>query len=290
MEEQIAAVRRMQSYIETHLDEEITLSGLARASCYSPWHSHRLFVRWLDMTPADYIRRLRLSKSALLLREEVTKIIDVAFRVGFNSVDGYQRAFFREFQCNPKEYAKNPVPIFLFNPYKVESSKKEKEKLSMETIKTVLVQVTKKPARKVLIKRGMKADEYFSYCAEVGCDVWGLLLSVKSPAGEPVCLWLPKKYIRPNTSEYVQGAEVPLDYSGVVPEGFDVIELPACKYLMFQSEPFEEENYREAIGQVQKVVENYDPSLLGYEWDKENPRIQLEPKGERGNIELLPIK
>ena len=28
MEEQIAAVRRMQSYIETHLDEEITLSGL----------------------------------------------------------------------------------------------------------------------------------------------------------------------------------------------------------------------------------------------------------------------
>lgn len=35
MEEQIAAVRRMQSYIETHLDEEITLSGLARALLFA---------------------------------------------------------------------------------------------------------------------------------------------------------------------------------------------------------------------------------------------------------------
>ena len=69
MQEQIDAVQRMQEYIEAHLFERITLNALAEVSCYSPWYAHRLFLKWLDLTPADYIRRLRLSKSALMLRD-----------------------------------------------------------------------------------------------------------------------------------------------------------------------------------------------------------------------------
>ncbi len=63
----------------------------------------------------------------------------------------------------------------------------------MEGVKNVFIQVVKKPARKVIIKRGIKADGYWEYCQEVGCDVWGTLLSMDSLCGEPVCLWLPKK-------------------------------------------------------------------------------------------------
>ncbi len=29
---------------------------------------------------------------------------------------------------------------------------------------------------------------------------------------------------------------------------------------------------------------------IGYEWDDTNPRIQLEPRGERGYMELVPVK
>jgi AraC family transcriptional regulator len=98
----------------------------------------------------------------------------------------------------------------------------------METVTSVFIQVIEKPARKVIIKRGEKATEYWSYCEEVGCDVWGILTSMKSLCGEPVCLRLPEKYRKPGTSEYVQGVEVALDYNGAVPDGFDVIELPAA--------------------------------------------------------------
>ena len=45
--------------------------------------------------------------------------IYVAFDFGFGSVDGYQRAFRKEFGCNPKEYAANPIPLHLFTPYGV---------------------------------------------------------------------------------------------------------------------------------------------------------------------------
>ncbi|NLL82097.1 MAG: AraC family transcriptional regulator, partial [Tissierellia bacterium] len=37
-------------------------------------------------------------------------------------------------------------------------------------------------------------------------------------------------------------------------------------------------------------MEKYDPTIIGYEWDESNPRIQLEPRGERGYIELKAVK
>lgn len=288
MQETVEAVQRMQDYIEENLGGNITLAALSRVSLYSPWYSYRLFTQWTGLTPADYIRRLRLSKSALKLRDQACRIADVAFEMGFGSVDGYQRAFQREFGCNPREYAAHPVPLYLFTPYGVKYRMVDKEK-RMEHVKSVFVQLVEKPERKVVIKRGVNATEYFTYCEEVGCDVWGLLTSMKSLGGEPVCLWLPKEYIKPGTSEYVQGVELSVDYDGEIPEGFDVIELPAASYLMFQGEPFEEEDYCQAIDAVQEAIGRYEPSVLGYVWDERNPRIQLEPIGTRGYIELLAV-
>ena len=289
MDEHIEAVQRMQDYIETNLDKNITTADLANASRYSPWYSYRLFVELLHMTPAVYIRRLRLSKSALRLRDEKVKIIDVALDSGFESVDGYQRAFYKEFGCNPYEYSIRPTPIYLFKPYGIKYANR-KESKDMSEVKSVFVQVIEKPERKVIIKRGKEATEYFKYSEEVGCDVWGLLCSMKSICGEPVCLWLPQKYIAEGTSEYVQGVEVAMDYSGEIPEGFDVIELPKCKYILFQGEPFEEEDFCEAIEEVWSAVKKYNPTAIGYKWDDSNPRIQLEPIGTRGYIELHPVK
>lgn len=289
MLEQVEAVQRMQDYIEAYLFENITPGALSKASLYSPWYSYRLFVAHVGMSPADYIRRLRLSKSALRLRDRHCKIADVAFEMGFGSVDGYQRAFRREFGCNPGDYAGNPTPIYLFNPYGVKFRHIERRTV-MENLKNVFIQAIDKPARKVIIKRGVKATGYWDYCQEVGCDVWGLLQSIRSIGGEPVCLWLPEAYKKPGTSEYVQGVEVPIDYSGLIPQGFDVIELPEAKYLMFQGEPFAEEDYCLAIEEVQQAIKKYDPSIIGYMWDRENPRIQLEPIGTRGYIELIAVK
>jgi AraC family transcriptional regulator len=289
--EKIEAVQRMQDYIASHLFEKISLADLAEAAHFSPWYAARIFKELVSLSPADYIRRLKLSKSALRLRDENIKIIDIAFDMGFVSIDGYQRAFLREFGCNPKEYAKAPIPLSLFIPYGVKFRMLwKKEQTTMENIQNVFVQVIEKPARKVIIKRGIKADEYWSYCKEVGCDVWGILTSMKSLCGEPVCLWLPEKYRKSGTSKYVQGVETALDFDGQIPAGFDIIELPSAKYLMFQGEPFAEEDYCEAIEAVQKSMDRYDPSVIGYNWDEENPRIQLEPVGTRGYIELKAVQ
>ena len=109
MTEQILAVQKMQDYIETHLTEEITLAALADICNFSPWYAHRLFREYTGYAPAEYIRRMRLAKSALRLKTEQTKIIDVAFDLGFSSVDGYTRAFRKEFGITMARSPLTPV-------------------------------------------------------------------------------------------------------------------------------------------------------------------------------------
>ena len=290
MDEKTLAVQRMQDYIKAHLAQPITPAELAAAARYSPWYAARIFRELTGLAPADYLRRLRLAKSALRLRDEKLRVIDAAYDLGFESVDGYQRAFRREFGCNPKEYALRPVPLPLFTAYGVKFREaRRKEHKAMENVKSIFVQMVEKPARRVILKRGVRAADYFAYCGEVGCDVWGVLTSMKSLCGEPVCLWLPEPY-RAGGSEYVQGVEAEADYDGPVPEGFDVIDLPAAAYLMFQGEPFDEEDYCEAIEALQAAMDRYQPSAIGCVWDDANPRIQLEPRGERGYIELRAVR
>ncbi|MDY5949490.1 MAG: AraC family transcriptional regulator, partial [Oscillospiraceae bacterium] len=55
-------------------------------------------------------------------------------------------------------------------------------------------------------------------------------------------------------------------------------------------EPFREEDYCTAISAVQHSADKYNPAVIGYKWDETNPKIQLEPRGERGYIELYPVR
>ncbi len=290
MKEQILAVQRMQDYIEKNQTEEISLSDLARVSLFSPWYSHRLFRDCLGLTPTEYIRKYRLTQAAKILRCGGARVIDVALDVGFSNVDTFTRAFYREFGLNPSDYMKTPVPVPFFIPYGAKYRELRKENINVSDFQPIFVQVIRKPERLCIIKRGIKAEDYFPYCEEVSCDVWGILMSMQSLCGEPVSMWLPEKYKKPNTSTYVQGVEVEPDYQGSIPEGFDTILLSEAEYLMFQGPTFREEDYCEAIRTVQTAMDRYDPSVIGYRWDNENPRIQLEPRGQRGYIELRAIR
>ena len=289
MKEQILAVQRMQDYIEKNQTEEIRLSDLARVSLFSPWYSYRLFRECLGLTPAEYIRKCRITQAAKQLRSGEIRVLDAAYNAGYSNVDTFTRAFCREFGMNPSDYMRQPVPVTFFIPYGVKYRELRKEKVDMSNIQPIFIQTVRRPERLCIIKRADRAENYFAYCEEVSCDVWGILMSMKSICGEPVSMWLPPKYKKPNTSTYVQGVEVGLDYMGIIPEGFDTIHLPETEYLMFQGQPFREEDYCEAIQTVEYAMDNYDPSVIGYCWD-EQPRIQLEPRGERGYIELRAVR
>lgn len=294
--DRIDAVQRMQDYIERHIHEPITLHMLAQAAGYSPWHSARIFKELTGKTPFDYVRTLRLSRAAVQLRDKDAKIIDVAFDFVFDSHEGFTRAFSKQFGMIPRRYQKNAPPLKLFMPARVRDyyqMLQEGEYVMSENpnANTVFVQVVDRPARKLILKRGIKAKGYFDYCEEVGCDIWDVLCSVKEALYEPIGMWLPKNLIRPGTSVYAQGVEVPIDYSGEVPEGCEIIELAPCRMMVFQGPPYDDCKFQEAIGDLWQVMNRYNPELSGFKWaDEDGPRFQLEPMGYRGYIEARPVK
>ncbi len=300
--EKVEAVGKIQEYVQSHITDPITLKDLARACGFSPWHASRIFKELLGKTPFEYIRACRLSRAALRLRDEDVKVIDVAFDFVFDTHEGFTRAFSRQFGINPSQYKAHTPPVQLFIPYQITHSyryilNKEKKMNGNSTmnksgnqIHTVFVQVVERPARKMILKRGLEASDYYEYCGEVGCDVWGILISIKEALYEPVGIWLPPRMIPAGTSRYAQGVEVPAGYSGQVPDGFDIIDLKACKMMIFQGPPFKDEEFEDAIYSIWDVMKSYNPELYGFSWaDQDAPRFQLEPQGYRGYIEGRPV-
>ncbi len=292
----VEAVQRMQDYIERNIQSAITLSDLSNAAGYSPFHCARLFKEHIGKAPFDYIRALRLTRAALKLRDEKVKVVDVALDFVFDSHEGFTRAFSKEFGVTPHKYSKNPMPIYLFMPNPILDRylyflKGERQMERKPKSQSVFVQVIERPERKLILKRGVKAADYFEYVEETGCDVWGLLSSVKEALYEPIGMWLPDSMRPRGTSVYAQGVEVPADYSGVVPEGFEIISLPACKMMVFQGQPFEDEYFDEAIADLWALMKTYTPELYGFEFaDEDAPRFQMEPQGYRGYIEARPVR
>jgi AraC-like DNA-binding protein len=293
--ESVIAVQKMQEYIDSHLREKISLKQLADAAGYSPWHAARIFKEVTGKAPFDYIRAVRLTRAAMLLREGQPKVIDVALEFVFDSHEGFTRAFTRAFGLPPREYSRRTPPIPLFLPtkaYDVYRAFKKGERAMSDTkpTKTIFVQVIERPARKLLLKRGIKARDYYEYCEEVGCDIWSLLTSVKEALYEPVGMWLPRHLIKEGTSLYVQGVELPLDYHNEVPEGFDLIDLPPVKMMVFQGEPYNDDDFEAEIGAAWEQIEKFNPAIYGFQWAPEiAPRFQLAPMGYRGYIEARPV-
>lgn len=294
--EKINAVQRMQDYIMQHYQEEITLRDLSIAAVYSPWQALRVFSEHTGKTPFAYIRDIRLSEAAKKLRDSKLNVLDIALSLAFGSHEGFTKAFSRQFGISPKQYRKElpSLPFFVYHPVKNYYKSEEAEHNMGANI--VFTQVIERPARKLLMYPGRKATHYFEYCEEVGCDVWDIVSTRDEAINYPMGVWLPESMRKPGTSEYCMAVEIPFNFTGSIPAGFDVIDLPPCKYMVFHGEPYDEaivgeEYYQTAVGIVWDAIKRYNPKHFGWDWSPEDaPRFQFPPTPEQGYVEGLPVR
>lgn len=301
MENQGSAAELIKEYVKAHLHEPITASDIAKAAGYSQFHAARLFKAKTGLSPFEYIRRERLIQSAYALRSGKQKVIDVAFDFVFDSHEGFTRAFSNAFGLTPKKYARYKNHGDWLIPYRYldrQKSKSEETKMNGKEKTTVIfTQVIERPKRKLILKRSKSATEYFEYCEEVGCGngddsaPWDILSEIKEALYEPVGVWLPENMCPAGTGIYAHAVEVAADYSGEIPEGFDVIDLVACKFMVFQGETYDDANFNEECGLCMERIEKFKPEVYGYEYAADlAPVMQLKPMGWRGYIEMRPIK
>jgi AraC family transcriptional regulator len=84
---------RVTSYIEEHLeDDTLSIAGLARVACLSPFHFLRSFKRTLGMTPHQYVHARRLERIRTAL-ETGTHYAEAAARFGFTHARHFSRAY-----------------------------------------------------------------------------------------------------------------------------------------------------------------------------------------------------
>jgi len=91
-------LRRMNlamDYIETHLTQEIDINQAAKMACCSTYHFQRMFSFITNVPLSEYIRRRRLTMAAFELQNTGAKIIDLAYRFGYESPEAFSRAFSR---------------------------------------------------------------------------------------------------------------------------------------------------------------------------------------------------
>jgi AraC-like DNA-binding protein len=298
-EDAALAVDRMKRLIATHLHNPITASDIANASGYSQFHAARVFKAATGLSPFEYIRRERLVQSAHALRNGKPKVLDVALDFVFDSHEGFTRAFSNAFGITPKKFANHPVPTGWKIPYRyLDRQKSNGEGVDMQAQTAVIfTQIVERPARKLILRRSVQADDYFAYCEEVGCGEnnasapWDVLCNIQAALYEPVGVWLPANMRPAGTGSYAHGVEVAFDYAGEIPHGFDVIALAPCKLLVFQGEPYDDEHFETAVGLCMARIGEFNPEVYGYQYaDELAPRMQLAPMGWRGYIEMRPVR
>jgi AraC family transcriptional regulator len=100
-------------YVRAHLDERLTLEGIAGVAAFSPFHFHRIFRLAFGENLNAYIVRHRMQRAAHELRHGNAPIIEIALRCGYDSPSAFGRAFARAFEMSPSAFrsARTALPL-----------------------------------------------------------------------------------------------------------------------------------------------------------------------------------
>ena len=114
----IKTINQAIACMEDHLTDEVTLADIARHVHLSAFHFHRAFSLLTGMSPAEYLRKRRLSQAGADLMSGEEKVIDVAMKYGYDSPESFTKAFARFHGVSPMQVKKGS-PIQFMNRFAV---------------------------------------------------------------------------------------------------------------------------------------------------------------------------
>ena len=157
------------------------------------------------------------------------------------------------------------------------------EKITTQTSNIVTVTAMDRPARKLILLRSKRSHCYSSFCDEMGCE-WSDTLNAipeKFDTAALLCTWQDTN-IKPGTDggTIAAGVEVPANYDKPLPSGYDIVDLPPCTMLYFQSEPFtNEDDWSAMMSLAWSTMDNYDLAANGWA-----PAPELAPRFNFGSF------
>ena len=224
-------------YIESNLAGEISYDRIAQIAGCSAYHFQRVFSFITDIPLSEYIRRRRLSAAAFELQEGNRKVIDVAYKYGYESPEAFSRAFKKLHGVMPASAREKGVllkacPKITFSvsvkgevllDYRIE----EREAFTLCGLSTV-------------VKGGMTPPKFIRQCHRSGMlrkmygDLGVGVLPKDAPAtpGEPVSLYFALYDHADDAYSYMICHDAP---NGGAPTGYETLSVPALTWAVFPS-------------------------------------------------------
>lgn len=100
----LAAVKKMTNYIQTHYQHKITLQDICAAGNVGKTKCNALFATYINLTPMEYVKNYRIEKSSELLNNTDLTITEIAYEVGFGEASYFSKIFGQQIGCTPQQY------------------------------------------------------------------------------------------------------------------------------------------------------------------------------------------
>ena len=100
-------IRKAQQYVSTHIREKLSVPLVAKQVDVSPSYLTALFHKHLQISPGEYIRRIKLQESKQMIRENHMNFTEIAAALQYSTVHHFSRQFKEKFGITPTEYAKS---------------------------------------------------------------------------------------------------------------------------------------------------------------------------------------
>ena len=102
-----AIVNTVLSFVSAHSTERLSVPYVAKRCNVSASRLTALFQQRLSITPAEYIRRVKLEESKQLIRAGEMNVSQIAAHLNYSSVQQFSRQFKSKFGISPNEFAKS---------------------------------------------------------------------------------------------------------------------------------------------------------------------------------------
>ena len=100
-------IRNAQQFVQEHVEEKLTVPVVAERIGVSASYLTALFHKHLQLSPGEYIRRIKLGRSKQLIREGQMNFTQISESLQYSTVHHFSRQFKQMFDMTPTEYAKS---------------------------------------------------------------------------------------------------------------------------------------------------------------------------------------
>lgn len=100
-------VSRTLQYVADHVCDKLSVEIVSREVGVSASHLTALFHRQMNISPGEYIRRVKLEESKRLIREGTMNFSQIAAQLNYSTIHHFSRQFKDKFGMSPSEYAKS---------------------------------------------------------------------------------------------------------------------------------------------------------------------------------------